>query len=407
MIILDDEDEYTLMNGIKSCIQMKQERRIRILYLAHEDRMQGGANRSLLALIKGVQNWVEPIVVTPHRTEIYRAFSKANIRCLILPIPQQIQPGSEPFWLRLMKYPLRIIKKEIEKHLLLHGLHQEFPNPNMIDIVHSNTAVIGIGMDVARMLGAKHVWHLREFIDLDHGFKLMGTWKQMRRAVSRSDATISISQSVQKHFLKTPQKFDVCIYNAVVPSWEGGLIPSAKEREKAFLFVGALKESKGIEVALRVFMRFYKTHLDWKLYIVGIGQHNYEGKLKKMCEESGCSNAVYFEGYQNNTSLYYLRCRAFLMCSRMEALGRTTIEAMNYGCVPIGRATGGTKELLIHKKTGLLFHTENELLDMMEDMVCNSYDIIRNDIHNYAQENFTDVVYGKSIFNLYNGLLMC
>ena len=208
---------------------MKQERKIRILYLAHEDRMRGGANRSLLALIKGVQNWVDPIVVTPHRTEIYKAFSKANIRCLVLPIPQQIQPGSEPFWLRLTKFPLRIIKKKIEKHLLLRGLRQVFPNPNMIDIVHSNTAVIGVGMDVARILGAKHVWHLREFIDLDHGFKLMGTWKQMRRAVSKSDATISISQSVQRHFLKTPQKFDVCIYNAVVPSWEGGIIPSANE----------------------------------------------------------------------------------------------------------------------------------------------------------------------------------
>lgn len=385
---------------------MKQERKIRILYLAHEDRMRGGANRSLLALIKGVQNWVDPIVVTPHRTEIYKAFSKANIRCLVLPIPQQIQPGSEPFWLRLTKFPLRIIKKKIEKHLLLRGLRQVFPNPNMIDIVHSNTAVIGVGMDVARILGAKHVWHLREFIDLDHGFKLMGTWKQMRRAVSKSDATISISQSVQRHFLKTPQKFDVCIYNAVVPSWEGGIIPSANEREKAFLFVGALKESKGIEVALQAFMRFYKTHLDWKLYIVGIGQHNYEGKLKKMCEESGCSNAVYFEGFQNNTSLYYLRCRAFLMCSRMEALGRTTIEAMNYGCVPIGRNVGGTAELIMCNKNGFIYENENDLLRVMNDIACNSYDNLRCICHRFAQRNFTSPIYGKSIIELYRGLLL-
>lgn len=384
---------------------MKQERKIRILYLAHEDRMQGGANRSLLALIEGVQNWVEPIVVTPHQAEIYSAFSKANIRCLVLPIPQQTQPGSEPFWLRLMKYPLRIIKKKIEKHLLLRGLRQVFPNPNMIDIVHSNTAVIAIGMDVARMLGAKHVWHLREFIDLDHGFKLMGTWKQMRRAVSKSDATISISQSVQKHFLKTPQKFDVCIYNAVVPSWEGGIIPSVNEREKAFLFVGALNESKGIEVALRAFFQFYKTHLDWKLYVVGRGLRSYEEKLKIMCEESGCSNAVYFKGFQDDTSLYYLRSRAFLMCSRMEALGRTTIEAMNFGCVPIGRATGGTKELILHMKTGFLYQTFEELIQTMDYIASSSCDSIQQNAHYFVQQLFTPNIYGVSIMKLYRKLL--
>jgi hypothetical protein len=46
---------------------------------------------------------------------------------------------------------------------------------------------------------------------------------------------------------------------------------------------------------------------------------------------------------------------ALLMCSRCEALGRVTIEAMLLGKAVIGANTGGTPELITNGVTGLLY----------------------------------------------------
>lgn len=379
--------------------------KIRVLYLTHDDRMQGGANRSLLTLIQSVKDVVEPIVVTARREEVFRYFTNAGIRCLTLPVPLHIQSASETFLQRIWKYPFRLVKKAWQKQLLLSGLRCEFPEPGMVDIVHSNTAVIGSGLAVAKVLRAKHIWHLREYVDLDHGLKLMGTWKSLRRAIASSDGTIAISRSVQRHFIKNPRNSDICLYNAVIPIWSEGVIPLAEKREEAFLFVGTLKESKGIEEAIRAFAWFYVKHPRWKLHVLGTGKIEYENQLRTLCRELQCEGAVSFEGFCTNTSFYYLHCRAFLMCSHMEALGRTTIEAMNYGCIPLGHNAGGTSELIESGKTGFLYHSDTELRDTMEYVGSKSCDDLRLNAHDFAQRHFTPEVYGKVIVKLYCGVL--
>lgn len=42
-----------------------------------------------------------------------------------------------------------------------------------------------------------------------------------------------------------------------------------------------------------------------------------------------------------------------------EAFGRSTLEAMSYGLCVIGSNTGGTPELIVPYKTGLLFEPGN------------------------------------------------
>ena len=381
-------------------------RKIRVLYLAHDDRMLGGANRSLLNMIQSLDDEVEAIVVTPRHAEVYQYFVNAGIQCLSLPVPQCIHSVSDRLWERIWKFPFRLVKKYIQKKCLLRGLHKYFPTQGIVDIVHSNTAVVNVGRDVARMLGARHVWHLREYIDLDHGLKLMVTWKSLRKAIAASDATIAVSHSVQSHFLKNAGLFDVCFYNAVVSQWmEGDVLPLTSDREKSFLFVGTLSDSKGARDALLAFVHFYKKHLDWSLYMVGTGKADYIEKLHLLCVKYNCDSAVHFEGFCKNPSSYYMRCYAFLMCSGMEALGRTTIEAMNYGCIPIGRDTGGTSEIICNGKTGFLFHTNAELEQRMENVISNSYDSLRWSAHLFAQKMFTPMVYKKSILDLYRQLL--
>ena len=69
----------------------------------------------------------------------------------------------------------------------------------------------------------------------------------------------------------------------------------------------------------------------------------------------GLRDYVRFEGAQRNVKKYYEKADVFLMCSKSEAFGRVTVEAMMSGCLVIGANSGCTPELIKNKKTGLLY----------------------------------------------------
>lgn len=62
-----------------------------------------------------------------------------------------------------------------------------------------------------------------------------------------------------------------------------------------------------------------------------------------------------------------------LVCSRAEAFGRVTAEAMLGGMSVIGSNTGGTVGLINHKKIGYLYSKSdiNELAEYMKEFICN------------------------------------
>ena len=110
-----------------------------------------------------------------------------------------------------------------------------------------------------------------------------------------------------------------------------------------------------------------------------------------------------FTGYVNNTKRYYLKADALLMCSKHEAMGRVTAEAMALGLPVIGRNSGGTAELIQHKKTGLLYETNYvELSEMMEEIMVNRelYNEIKRESYLFAKNNFTIEQYSNTIYEI-------
>jgi glycosyltransferase involved in cell wall biosynthesis len=67
------------------------------------------------------------------------------------------------------------------------------------------------------------------------------------------------------------------------------------------------------------------------------------------------TDRVEFWGYIPDPERAFLAADCALMCSRSEAMGRVTAEAMSCGRPVIGFDAAGTSELIAHGETGLLY----------------------------------------------------
>ena len=137
--------------------------------------------------------------------------------------------------------------------------------------------------------------------------------------------------------------------------------------------------------------------------IAGIFNNNeYKKEILDFIRLNGLSEFIDFLGYCNDIKLYMVHAKGFIMPSYNEGLGRVVVEAMFYGCPVIARASGGINEFMKDTKNGFLF-TSNEELTSLLQMICDFDDIdFLRSAQDYAQQNFSEEVYGKKIISIYN-----
>jgi len=220
----------------------------------------------------------------------------------------------------------------------------------------------------ASILGLPHVWHLREFVDLDYGLRYDWGRRVFRRFLRRAEATISISQAVRSYHLGGAESSRAyVIYNGVAFSSEfedlyrraNFLIAENSDRPFTFVIPGLIHPAKSQEVAIRALSLLAKENPEVRLLIVGDGD---DRSLRNLTEELGITSKVEFWGYIEDPFRAYLASDAVLMCSRYEAMGRVTVEAMA-ACRPvIGYDQAGTSEIVQHEHTGLLYRGGAEAL---------------------------------------------
>jgi glycosyltransferase involved in cell wall biosynthesis len=95
--------------------------------------------------------------------------------------------------------------------------------------------------------------------------------------------------------------------------------------------------------------------LDVELDLVGPGDPQFVAELHAAAERHGVGDHVRFVGPQGDPIPLVARADVALMCSRMEGLGRVTVEAMKLGKPVVGTAAGATPELIRHGWNGYLY----------------------------------------------------
>ena len=225
------------------------------------------------------------------------------------------------------------------------------------DVVVTNTLTIPSAALAAKALRIPHVWYLHEFGQKDHGLSFDLGLRTSVRLVNWLSARIIVnSRAIFDEFSRDipSAKLRVAYCGVDVPERLPSFPPPA-ERPFRLVLVGFKTPSKGQEDAIRAVGLLRERGRDVRLALVGQCSPEYALRLGRLVREVHADDVIDFVDFTEDRYRYVQQAHVALMCSRSEAFGRVTVEAMKLGRPVIGTDRGGTRELIRDGRTGLLY----------------------------------------------------
>lgn len=376
---------------------------LNVLFVAHYTDLYG-ANFSLLQLMLELRpKGVRPTVLLPEKPV-------ASGRNLVDELDLHGIPYIKaPIW--LVKSPSRI--KAVPNYLLaMSGLKPALSRLEGMnfDLVHSNSSTIATGAYIAKKLGVPHVWHIREFGDLDYNLRTpFGKWFQ-KAIYSGNNTFVAISEKIRNHYSPYIGTQEIrLIYNGIKP------MPT-RDKDAAgniinFCIVGLLQPKKcQIDVLKAVDLLANQRNVGgFRLVVVGDGDPSYTQALKDFIEEKHLGNFVDMAGRIDNVPELLAKMDVGVVASSHEAFGRVTVEYMLAGMCVIASDGGANLEIIEDGVNGLIYHGGDvaQLADRMQSLIQDPKLMGRlsdaGKLH--AQKHFTSAANSEAIYNLYLELL--
>lgn len=190
-----------------------------------------------------------------------------------------------------------------------------------------------------------------------------------KAAFKRYETIFSISSIEKKYIEETYQHKNLYLspvgmdYNRFQPrdKNESREKLGISQDKKIVLFVGRLSPEKGIEYLLDAMKQIPDVQGDIVLYIVGIGQKEYQNHLEEYVNKLNISTRVKFVGYIPNHILpiWYSAADVFVMPSPLEWYGLVAAEAMACGTPVIVSNAGGAIDIVKEYECGVLVEPKN------------------------------------------------
>lgn len=327
-------------------------RPLRVVFVSH---LSGhyGAERVLLEVLAGLSaRRVDCRVLRP-------AGGTLGPYLEALKIPQEPAPirwwASEgPPW----KRPLRILANLTAAVSVARRLSR-WP----VDVVYSNSSVSPTGALAAWLLRKPHVWHVHEFAEEDHGlsfdlgprltYVLIG--RLSRCVITNSDAVkAKCARYIPGERIRT-------VYAAVSRAPEERIRPAGclgrpgGTGRATVVLIGKIKESKGQMEAVHATEELVREGVALELVLAGSADERYLAALRQVVAAAGLDAHVRFLGHVSDIGGVLESADAVLVCSRSEAFGMVTVEAMRFGKPVVGARSGATVELIREGFNGLLY----------------------------------------------------
>ncbi|ELP5183049.1 glycosyltransferase family 4 protein [Clostridium perfringens] len=379
---------------------------INVLYINHENSL-GGGTQSLLGIIDELKNKNMRIYVCiPNigdglleKELICRKIEYIKLDYIWWMVPQNFNT---------IKKFLYGLKNEFKSINVIKKL-AKFCEENNIDLIHSNSMVIDIGAKLSKITQISHVWHIREFGDDDHCLKFIKDSKRCFDFMNyNSEVIIAISKAIFNKFNGNFESNKMkLIYNGVKKI---DLQKRYKDKPCVdILLAGAIKKNKGQEQAILAVGNLIKKGYNINLLLAGNIESDYGEYLKKIIKSNQIVNEVKFIGFTNELNNIRKNVDIELICSKKEAFGRVTVEAMMCGNAIIGANTGATVELIDDGYNGLLYRQGDieDLAKKIESLISNREKMITIGMNGkkVAESQFTSQINANNIYNLYKKIL--
>lgn len=386
---------------------------MKIVYVLNSTYLFGGATKSFMMLLEGIIfKGYTPIVIVPDKNGIFEKLIEMGCKVYVC----TFRPCTYPYtrnWKDWLLFVPRLLARLMINRLAVDKIVNFLSDKN-VDIIHTNVSVIDVGFDAAKKLGVPHIFHFREYADLDFGMKYFPTKKYFTERINKSwSYSICITKGIQNHHCLAGTNRSVVIYNGISKK-QSELKPSVVSKEY-FIYAGRIEFAKGLDMLLQAYVSYVKQSCEpYPLFVAGeCIDTKYLTKLKLYIHDSGIEELVKFLGPCTNMDELMQKAVAVIIPSRFEAFGRCMPEAMFNGTLVIGNNTGGTKEQfdnglkVVGHEIGFRYQTVDELAMHMVDIASHSidsYNSMINDAFCVVNTLYTEESYVNSVFNLYKSI---
>lgn len=366
-----------------------------------------GANQSLFQYLKHMDRSLYNIfMVLPDKGDFYNKCLDIEITVLVDEVPLWITPkfNLKKQWNQRLKQIIRLklAKRRLKKQITssVNRLHKIYKILS-IDLIYSNSSVFSVGLLLANALGCKHIWHFREMITGHFNYSFIYSKFYVKNLISKSSEVFCVSQSVKNEYLYFLNNQGIVLPDPIFKRNEilekGKASKSNHSDKKVFACIGLIHKNKGQEDAIRSFATFIQVQPYAELLIIGSGNAE---PLKELCRELNVVNKVIFTGFIDNLATWYTKINYVLVTSINEGLGRVALEAMAHKVPVIARYSGGSKEIIIDKQTGIFYDIEDRNLTDTMHLLCNDNELknlivegaFQYVLNNFSTENAVNIL---------------
>jgi glycosyltransferase involved in cell wall biosynthesis len=329
---------------------------LKIAFISNCQRI-GGAERVLLETIDVLsERGIECRVLLPRQGQFAEELSRRGIQYAIVRSAFLTMTGKPTPWQRF---------KAVLRFIAAAFLAARKIAKWKCDVIYSNTVTVGHGAIAAKLLRKPHIWHLHEFGKEDHGFGFYFGERFSCRAIgSMSSTCITVSKALAAKYQQFISRSKLTV---LYPSMHLQLERMERPHEPTAallpcdaqfrcIIVGGIFAGKRQEDAVRALALVRKGGLNAQLLLVGgLEDTLYHKHLAQIIRDNDLENKAIFTGEVRDARPLIQASDVVLVCSRSEAFGRVSIEAMLAGKPVIGAAAGATPELVQDGFNGVVF----------------------------------------------------
>lgn len=329
-----------------------------ILLVGHSGDMYG-ASRSLIKLVRILDKKYKVYVLLPEAGILHKELSDILPGDRILILENLYIFTRKSFKL---KYIGSTMARFINNLFKIGRIIRKYN----IRIVHTNSGVVPAPALISKLLGRKHIWHIREwFGDFKKFWPVYSAYMTLF-----SDRVVCVSKTVAEQF--KGHKKVMSIYNGFeIPQIRTGVsIPDGlrKNLAQADLVLGCTSRirlvRKGQEYLIEA-VGILSQSTKKNIHVVLIGDYvpGYEWQkesISALIKKYHLEDRIHFLGHLPDPLPFYKFFDVFVLPSgEPEPFGGVIMEAMSLGLPVIGSNAGGTTEQIADGWNGYLFENQD------------------------------------------------